>query len=394
MKRIIILLVLLLAAASLLLADDLRCATCGRTIKQSKHYLEYEGRAYCSEACFQAALPKCATCGKVVAGGKKQGEFLKYKGKIYCSQACFEAALPQCAVCGKPVNGGIIVDGKHYCNAHCRRQSLPQCTVCGKPVDGGLRDPLDPDKAYCSQECFSTTLPACDICGARMQSWRTMEDRKYCQECAALPRCWSCGHPGASLPLADGRTLCPDCARGAVFDTAAARALFARARRELSDRLGLSTGHQIGFHLVDLNGLSRAAKAIKTSERGFYHYAAVIRESGRRRTVEKETFDIYVLSGLRPAEFLDVAVHELAHDVQQARFPRLTDRITREGFAEYVASLMATAWGNERLNETRLRNEVKDYVTGYQRMTAVAKDGGLPAVLAHLEKLNGRARAK
>jgi len=106
----------------------------------------------------------------------------------------------------------------------------------------------------------------------------------------------------------------------------------------------------------------------------------------------RENFDIYVLTGLQPEEFKDVAAHELAHDIQQALYPRIKDRIVKEGFAEYVASLMETAWGNERLNRERLKNEIKDYVTGYQKMAQIGKNGGLPAVLAYLKKLNRNAK--
>lgn len=391
MKKLVCLALLLLVAAAVALAagsDDLRCATCGRTIKKTRHYLEFDGKPYCSQACFEAALPKCATCGKVVGDGRKAGEYLTHKGKIYCSQACFEEALPKCASCGKPVNGGIKVDNKYYCNADCHRQSLPRCAICGTPVDGGLRDPLDRDKAYCSQECYATTLPQCSICGKRMQSWRTLDEKRYCDSCAALPRCFNCGHPGAEAVLPDGRRQCRSCFAAALFDTAQARALFERVRKEIGDSLGLATDRAIAFHLVDQHQLARATKAKKASERGFYFYRASVHDSaGRRRTVG-ETADIYILNGLRPAEFMDVAAHELAHDIQQKLYPRIKSKVTKEGFAEYVAGLMATAWGREELNRERLKNEFKEYAAGYQRMAKIGQNGGLKTVLDYLKQQN------
>jgi hypothetical protein len=259
-------------------------------------------------------------------------------------------------------------------------------------VDGGLRNPIEPGKVYCSQECFSTTLPECAICGRRMQSWKTLDGVNYCDSCAQLPRCADCQHPGADIALADGRRLCKSCSSAAVFDTALARGMYEEVRQEVKDKLGLSTDHPIVFHLADQDQLKRAARMAHTSERGFYHYAATVHDSaGRRRTVG-ETFDIYLLSGLLPGEFKDVAAHELAHDIQQRLYPRVNGKILKEGFAEYVASLMETAWGNEKLNQERLQNGFKDYAAGYQKMAKIGQGGGLKAVLDYLKKQNGISR--
>ncbi len=394
MRSIVLALLVLFIGLAVVHADSsvLKCATCGRVINKTKHYLEYDGKVYCSEACFQAALPKCATCGKVIGDGKKSGEYIKYKGKIYCSQACFEEALPKCATCGKPVNGGVVADGKSYCNRACYEQSLPKCAVCGKPVNGGLRSPVDPDKVYCSQACYNTTLPKCALCSRRMQTWKTLDGVNYCDSCAALPRCYDCQHPGAGIALGDGRLLCKKCDSTALFDTLRARALWQTVRDDIKDNLGLATDHAVAFHLVDRNGLKAAAKVANSSERGFYHYYAEAQDSAGRRRMLRETFDIYVLTGLQAAEFKDVAAHELAHDIQQQLYPKIKDKIVKEGFAEYIASLMETAWGNEKLNQQRLKNEFKDYVTGYQKIAKVGQNGGLPAVLEYLKKLNRKAK--
>lgn len=391
-KLICLALVLAVAAAALAAGTgDIKCATCGRVIKKTRHYLEYNGKSYCSQTCLEAALPRCATCGKIVGDGNKQGEFLKHKGKIYCSRACFEEALPTCAICGKPVNGGILADNKYYCDTLCHEKALPRCEICGKPVNGGLRSQLDPDKAYCSQECFNATLPACDLCGARMQAWSALGDKKYCESCAKLPRCSDCQRPGAGFKLSDGRLLCKDCSSIAIFDTARAREMYEQVRLEIKEKLGLSTDHAIAFHLVDLDRLKRAARIRHSSERGFYRYYGQLRDSAGVRRMLKQTYDIYLLNGLRTEEFKDVAAHELAHDIQQRLYPRIKDKVLKEGFAEYVASLMATAWGAERLNQERLRNEFKDYVAGYKQMAKIGADGGLAAVLDYLKKQN-RAR--
>jgi hypothetical protein len=192
--------------------------------------------------------------------------------------------------------------------------------------------------------------------------------------------------------LPDGRLLCKACSSIAIFDTARARGLYEEVRREIDQKLGLSTDHPITFRLVDLVQLKRAAKVTHSSERGFYHYAATIRDSAGTRRTTGESFDIYLLTGLRPEEFKDVATHELAHDIQQQLYPRIRSKVLKEGFAEYVAGLMATAWGNEKLNQERLQNEFKDYAAGYQRMAKIGQDGGLKAVLDYLKMQNRNSR--
>ncbi|MDI6739470.1 MAG: LIM domain-containing protein [Candidatus Edwardsbacteria bacterium] len=360
MKKIICVVIFLLIAIPALSAgaDNLKCAACGRVINKTKHYLEYDGKTYCSQPCFEAALPKCATCGRVVGGGKEEGEFFKHKGKLYCSQACFEEALPKCAVCGKPVNGGILSDGK----------------------------------AYCSQECHRTTLPPCALCGRIMEKWMEIDSLKYCDGCAKLPRCYNCQHPGADIKLSDGRVLCKACNAVAVFDTVTAQNLFGRVRQDMRTWLGLATDDTIVFHLVDGAALSKVSGVSNFSERGFYQYRSRTRVTSSVKKVISQNHDIYVLTGIVPDHFKDVAAHELAHDYQVKHYPKLKDRADKEGFAEYVASLMATAWGNERLNQERLKNEFKDYVAGYQKMAKIAQQGGLPAVLEYLKKLNRGAK--
>jgi len=365
LKRILLLTMCLAFLFSLASADEpMRCFICGKKIKGA--YIEYEGKILCSQSCLGALLPKCATCDKPVSTGKGlKGEYLKYNGRYYCNQRCFDESLPKCGACGKPVNGGI------------------------KAADG---------KFYCCRECYQQSLPKCEICGTPMEAWTEIQGHKYCKACAALPRCLNCNLPGAATRLADGRHLCSACQPKAIMDQARAQELFDRVRDDLKAQLGLSTDHAVAFHLVDGNELAAVLGHRNFWERGFYRYHIKWQIRGKKKTVDSETYDVYVLSGMSEDNFKDVAAHELAHDINKEYYPKIEDIKGRdkdvvEGFAEYVASLLNHFYGNDGINQAKLQNEKKEYSGGYQKFLDLTGRGGLPAALAYMEKLNqGQAK--
>jgi len=356
MKKTILAFLCLAFLLSLAAADDpLRCFVCGKKIKGA--YIEFEGKVVCSQSCLGALLPKCATCGKPVSAGKGlKGEYLKYNGKYYCSQECFE-------------------------------QSLPKCAVCGKPVKGGLKD--QEGKLYCCRECYQQSLPKCETCGRPMESWSEIDGHRYCQECAKLPRCLGCQLPGAEVELEDGRHICKKCLERAVTDQSDADKLFQQVRKDMAEKLRLSTDHEIGFRLVDANELSRIMGHKSSGENGFYHFRGSI-DQATGKTISA-VYHVYILSHLSPERFRDVAAHELAHDVNQARYPRVTGakrKRTVEGFAEYISALMNKQWGQDKLNQDKLNNVDPDYVAGFKDFMALDGQGGLKAVLEHMASLN------
>jgi DNA-directed RNA polymerase subunit N (RpoN/RPB10) len=356
LKKILAAALCLAVLSSLAWTDDpLRCFVCGKKIKGA--YIEFEGKIVCSQSCLGALLPKCATCGKPVSAGKGlQGEYLKYNGKYYCSQECFDESLPKCAVCGRPVKEGVKdQEGKLYCSKDCYRQSLPRCEICGQP----------------------------------MEAWSELDGHRYCQACAKLPRCLGCQLPGAEVGLEDGRHICQKCLEGAVTDQAQAQKLFDQARRDMDERLKLSTDHAIAFRLVDARELSKAVGHQAVHENGYYHYQGTIDQaSGKTLSAE---YRIYILSHLSAERFRDVAAHELAHDINQARYPRVTGKKNKqavEGFAQYLSAVMNKHWGQESLNADKLNNVDEDYVKGFQNFVELDRQGGMKAALDHMAKLN------
>lgn len=339
--------------------DPLRCFVCGKKIKGA--YIEFEGKIVCSQSCLGALLPKCATCGKPVSSGKGlKGEYLKYNSKYYCSQECFEESLPKCAVCGQPVKEGVKdQEGKLFCSKDCYRQSLPRCEICGQP----------------------------------MEAWSELEGHRYCQTCAKLPRCLGCGLPGADVELEDSRRICSKCLEKAVVDQLEAKKLFEQVRRDMAEKLRLATEHLIDFKLVDARELSKIVGHQTVHENGYYNYQGTIDQaSGKTLSAQ---YRIYILSHLSPERFRDVAAHELAHDINQARYPRVSgkkNRQTVEGFAQYLSAVMNKHWGQDGLNADKLNNVDDDYVKGFQRFMELDRQGGMKAALDYMARLNRGGR--
>lgn len=356
LKKTLLTALCLALLSSLALAEDpLRCFICAKKIKDA--YIEYEGKIVCSQSCLGALLPKCATCGKSVSAGKGlKGEYLKLNGRFYCCQDCFE-------------------------------QSLPKCGTCGRPVKGGLKD--QEGKLYCSQECYRQSLPKCEICRQTVESWTELGEHRYCRTCAQLPRCLGCQLFGAGVEMDDGRRICEKCLAGAVTGQHQAREIFNQVRKDMADKLKLSTGHKIHFRLVDAKELSRIVGRRAVNEEGYYHYRVTV-EQGSGRVLSAE-YSIYILSHLSPEKFRDVAAHELAHDLNQARYPRVSGSKHKqavEGFAQYLSAVMNKHWGQDRLNSDKLNNVDPDYVAGFRRFQEIDRRGGMKAALDYMESLN------
>jgi hypothetical protein len=367
MKRLLLLLLVLLP---LLWSSPARamlyCEVCRQTIRAANSYITYEGKTYCSQKCFAQSMPKCATCGKSIADGKGlAGGYVSTKDKYYCSEECFQ-------------------------------NSLPLCAVCGKRSQGGLRDQQDKSKLYCSQECYRTTLPNCARCGAIMQSWTEIEGAKFCSQCAKLPACFNCQLPVTGPESKDSRRWCDSCMVLAVMDPDTAQKMFDQARQEIKQQLGIFTGDTIAFHLVDADSLAFLLGHKNFAERGFYRYNVQYTVTKKKvkktireiKKVKSELFDIFILSGLSPQNFKDVAAHELAHDINYRYFPKVNDQREVEGFAEYISALMNKYWGQEKANESKLRNQQKEYSEAYKYFLKLGENGGLKSVMDHMQKKN------
>lgn len=338
----------------------------------------------------------CSACGK-----KIHGEYLVLDNDPYCSQACLDTVLPACAGCGDVIRGShLTLNNKRYCSQYCLSRDLPACDMCGRPVQGNYFE--SKGKTYCGEACYTLSLPRCEACDESMKEWLDIEGRQYCHSCASRQRCNSCGHPGPTIGLGDGRRICDRCRDTAVMEQTDGAQLFDLVRRRMGRTLDLSTEHEIEFHLVGRDDLERISNGSASGrELGYYQYQAETtttylttrdrngRENKRvagERTDRK--FRIYILYGLPEKRLMEVAAHELAHDWMRINLPQLKAPIFEEGFAEYVAWLVNDSFGHEELKKRIEENSDPIYGDGFKMMKGLAdRHGGFDGLIDYLADL-------
>ena len=322
---------------------------------------------------------------------------------IICELCHPAAAGVACDVCGRSIRPGESYyqqDGRTYCSEDFEQQ-LPVCSVCGKKCRGSYS--VSEGKNFCSKECFEKSLPVCSVCGRRTSSWTTPADGSFlaCPDCMRKPRCFICETPTDEEPLDDGRAICPKCRAAAVTDPDEAERVFRAVRDAMRSGMGLATDHRIAFSLVDRPTLHRKAKGISDSpnELGLFVQNVTYRTRERRsasdgrvlsRKTEKtaEKFDVYALDSM-PREVLEyVCAHELGHDWQAERYPKITDPAVKEGFAEYVGWLYNRMRGRHRLNRRIETNPDPVYGEGFRRIRRIADREGFEGVCRYLESKN------
>ena len=182
----------------------------------------------------------CDWCGKKISSN---ASFLRSEEKNFCSEKCFnayaESLLPVCDVCGKRFKEGFTSNGKNYCSRACLETTFHECCHCHR------REP----KGY----ILGNNLFLCE----------------YCRE---LPACASCQMPLEKFvkELGDGRTLCRDCARVAIFSQTEGESIMKELRQELADKFKMGTDHVIQFDLCDRDELKKESTGDGEHELGLF----------------------------------------------------------------------------------------------------------------------------
>jgi hypothetical protein len=318
----------LLATLTIALAADIRCATCGKIIRG--RYLWASGKAYCSQACHDAALPACATCNKPI-----RGQYLRHQERNYCSQACLNAALPKCTLCDRPLQTFVEIKGHVYCPEHANG---PRCDACGLPMDRGRELP---DKRTVCTACFRRIIldehKARDI----YQRARGEVERLTGLKLGELP----------PLGLV-GRDAMPGNSQGIAMENIQERGYYRRS-------VNTDT-------YTDANG-------------------------NVLRTEQQVEENIYILYGLTPEEFLCTAGHELTHALQARFLPHIHDNgplWLKEGVCQYLAAAIARRHGYADELACIERSPHPDYGRGYRFLQQRFGDGNWPRLFAWLKALD------
>ncbi len=315
----------------------------------------------------QARVPRCSICGKQISG-----KYMKdNKGRTFCSKACHEKTMPKCSVCGRVAK--FSSGNEHFCSKKCQQSKWPKCSHCGKSSDGGVM--------------------------------RGTEKKFLCHNCAAAPRCFSCGMPGNSAKFGDGRHICKVCHQTSVNDVAQAREIAEEVRELMKEKLGLDTDNPIEYSLVPLDALKgRVKHESQGMELGLYRFEQEIEkitttrtfrgraESSSEEHVAGESHNIFFLYGIPENRFREVAAHELAHNWMQKFYPNIDDLKVKEGWAEFVASRVNTLYRRPEMNLRMQENPDPIYGEGYRMLKTISESTDPQALFKFLERENEKQR--
>jgi hypothetical protein len=211
----------------------------------------------------------------------------------------------------------------------------------------------------------------------------------------------------AVAKLRDGRRICRKCLKTAVMKYNTLLEVVDEVRSIMRKKLGLWTNHKIVFKMVGRDGLSgEADNGQSGKELGLYTFEQVIetytltktdylgrKSSTKERREKPARHTIYLLYGMPKNKLIEVAAHELGHDWMQEHLPKIDDLTLKEGWAEYVASLVNNLYGHSSMNKRMWLNTDPVYGGGFRKISGISRKGGLRAVLEYLEKRNAESKA-
>lgn len=324
-RLIVIVLLLLLALAAISqneapAQESLNCSSCGLEIHET--YYRLEGRILC-EQCYRNSLPRCSVCGKRI-----EGQYWLSQGKVYCG-----TCVPRCYKCGSILAGQYwkIKDG-NVCQA-CYAKCGPRCYLCNNVITGKYYQNADTDRI------------ACELCYSRYD------------------RCRDCGAPVGprGITVEKDFTLCPDCAKTAIFSQEDLMPIFREAKYLVRIIFGIEPSISED-NIILTSGQDLRSRVSQTSEyvprggaAGLYLFRNGIST-------------IYVQKGHSPERTLEILAHEYAHLWQEQNCPRKQDEVFREGFAEWVAYKVLLHKNLKKLAESKKANPDPTYGEGLRKM--------------------------
>ena len=324
--------------------------------------------------------------------------FLSY---IPSSTYTLNAAKPiYCSECGRRITGKYIkANNQYYCSKSCFEKTLPKCSVCGKPA----RIKRGDGKYFCSNECMKKTWPICSCCHQHSKDGIKRGYKKIflCKKCAAKPKCFACYMPADHEKLSDGRFICKKCFKTAVMTQEKAEKLTKQVRKDMRDKLAIFTDHEIVYKLVGKDELKKHLQHKNgDTELGLFRFEQTVETTTTTKAlpggettkikseVKSKTYTIYFLFGIPENKFIEVAAHELAHDWMQEYYPNITDMKTKEGWAEFVASLVNKSYGRPEMNERMEKNRNKIYGDGYRMIKEYTQKHKIDGLLDLFKSLN------
>lgn len=321
---------------------------------------------------------KCSRCGKEVVG-----KYWKVGGQTLCEE-CYEKSLLRCSNCGSVISGKYWNNkGRTLCN-DCYEKTAPRCIYCGRIPTGRY---WNMNKGICCEECYELHGIRCGTCGRAIRGnyyTSPVSGRIACDECRRLyPACRSCGGPAGpgSTTVESNFTICPGCARRAIFKNSQVLPLFREARSIIYWKLGLEA--KVSEKHIILTD-SKTLKAMSTHNAEYIPKSGI---AGLHRYIDGISY-IYVLKGQSPESTLETLAHEYAHAWQAINCPLRQSLRFREGFAEWVSYKVLLYKGYTVYVNRKLSGGDSIYNAGLKKMLKLEKNIGTSNIINYAKNNN------
>ncbi len=263
---------------------------------------------------------------------------------------CWNGA--RCATCELPLAGPLAGDG-----THCTRcvDAAPRCAACGRPIFGAYR---------------------------RVRG----EEGDYCVSCAEESRaCAICGVPVRDPVVNGGRTICPDCSRGAMTDVKEITRIYRETHGRLGSLLGLHLRRVPELHIVTLDEVDRSRlddpHALEKLG-GLYTRDA----DGKAR--------IHLVTPVTEPRARAVFAHELAHAWQTEACPDDQGKLLREGFAEWVAWKIIEGQPGAAKERAKIEARTDEYGRGFRNFRGIEERQGTEKAIWYARSTRGGPRRR
>ncbi|MCL5774444.1 MAG: hypothetical protein M1536_08750 [Firmicutes bacterium] len=345
---------------------------------------------------FAQSKVKCYTCGREL----QPGTYWLFGNKPICQQ-CY-STLPRCEICKIPVKNFVYVDGEKVCY-ECYYK-LPSCGICGrrtlqlqtlKDTSTGIA------KSYC-RDCLAKHGLRCATCGKSyldssagrfhsLLSGLTGEKIYYCDNCfKTLPMCYFCGllvRSGIN-PVSDGRYLCEDCLKTAVYDYNEVKAIYDEAASIIPGFLNSKIEFIPPLYLCDQKQLKEVQKnygSFSVGEDGFYWpYGNKYVDSKGKIQEGSGDARVYILFAQPRAKMYWTAARELGNVWFYENCPYTSSSELKEGFAQWVAYKVAQIKGYTQIMIKEFKRD-DVYGSGLRKFVEIERRGGVRAVLKHVK---------
>lgn len=312
--------------------------------------------------------PVCNECKNKIPHGRHY--IMMKDGRTFCSQTCFRAALPKCEVCGTRFMSGLIKDNHFICSQTCLAATWPKCQCCG--VRSMVWKVLPENNEIYCPTCL--TYKRCHSCLRPDRFAKDLKDGRYlcrtCQKTAILDTADAVQLITEVRDLMHNKLNIPIDTNGIGFTLCTPKELRKNAQYRYP-------GQEPGT----------LVRREKTTEKTVTEKKPDGTIEQVKKPVTELTYDILILDSLSKAKFTETAAHELAALWLETNYPNIGDYAIKEGFGEWVAAQINTLYGRGEMNIRMEANPDPYYGEGYRRVKKMIEQNGFGHFKTFLEAL-------